>query len=91
MDQADLTKVNILYVERSSIQAALDNLVGGGRIIQMLIAAPENIPRPAATVSTVGWQYPQAMADAIRSELQGRINEINQQFSEMGITGLPQT
>lgn len=87
MDQADISKVAILHTERTTLQAALDNLVRGGQITQMAIADPDG-HRPVAIVSTVGMQYPQAMVDAIRGELQRRINEINRQFSEMGITGL---
>lgn len=93
MAQSDLSKINALYMEGAALQNALRNLTGGGRIVAMTISPPPSSgppedPRVAdAIIGTIGWDYPQTMADAIRGQIQSRIAEINSELASMGVAG----
>lgn len=86
VDRGDLGQINSLYVELQSIESALDIFEHGGRINGMEINA-EELGRPTY-VDTRRLNYPQAMIDAIKSQLQTRRTEIESELADAGITGV---
>lgn len=91
VDRADLNRITMLYQQRRSIQLALGNLAGGGRIVQIAIDPPPSAGPPEmhgpVSISTSSMEYPQQMVEAIRSELQKRLDEIDRELGDLGVTG----
>lgn len=101
VDKSDLGQINQLYDEYRLINAALDNFNAGGQIIQMTISGgPPNAPPPSGptftpprmsvSLPTTGITYPAAMVEAIKSALNARVGEINDELVKFGVTGVTQ-
>lgn len=84
VDRADLPRINALDGEKRSIQDALDAFDAGGTITRLTVEYE-------AEVSTVGMAYPPQMVDAIKQFLQSRRVAIEQELSQLGITGIDVT
>lgn len=101
VDVSDLAKANELNAELSRINAALGLFDGGGRIVSITIAdasmpAPPSIPVPIdsagpvlfVTVQTSFMDYPAQMVEAIKSMLAVREEEVANEMSGLGLTGV---
>jgi len=98
VDRANLEKVTRLYEELRVLDAAIGNFDAGGLIVMMTVSGgppmtspptgpPSGLPRMPVTVSTAGMNYPPAMVDSIKAQFTARINAINQELTELGVTG----
>lgn len=101
VDWADIPQATALANEKQSITVALDSLERGGRIIAMTIAPPqpERPEQPegqppmlppviGTTVQTQSIEYPQEVITAIEAALIARQDEIAQQLSDVGVSGV---
>lgn len=91
VELASIGKVNLLVGEKQSILTALNLFSHGGRIVAFGInPSSENYdgPTPAVSVISSYMNYPPTMVSAITQMMQTRLAEIQQQLTEMGITGL---
>ena len=94
VSQSDLAKVNRLNEEYQNITRAIENLDGGGRIVTMVISAPQpengnGFPMgQAAVVPTQYINYPDQMIDAIKHAVDARMHEIRDELASLGVTGL---
>lgn len=95
----DLGKVQQLYIEAQTLDAAFGNLEAGGEIVNMTISggrADQGVPPPgvfqpprmSVSVSTVGILYPPAMVEAIKAALTQRRTAINQELGQLGVSEL---
>lgn len=102
VDLADIPQATALANEKQSITTALDNLEQGGRIVAMTIAPPQPerpeqpegqppMPLPlvmGTTVPTQAIDYPPEVTTAIEAALIARLDEIAQQLSDVGVSGV---
>lgn len=105
MNLNDIQRVNVLSNEKLSIQAALGMLGSGGRITAMTVSGGQyegQRPGPVpgmppimggggpVTVPSSYIEYPAQMITAITAALQTRLQQINQELAQMGVTGMEQ-
>lgn len=93
VDRADLPKINTLYSERAIITGTLKMFDEGGRIVAMTVNKPRNEGEnimfgPSITVNTERMQYPAQMVEAITGFLHGREEQIKQELTALGVTGI---
>jgi len=83
VDASNLGRVRMLYGEKSRIDQALTSLNAGEPIRSLKIGEVE--------ISTVHLTYPPQMVQTIRNDLLGRLDEIKNELTDLGVTGLPPT
>ena len=93
MDLADIQQVNILSTEKQAILDAITIMDEGGRIVAMTVAAPTDLRNPlvaGVTVPTRDITYPPQMVDAIKIAFDARLHAIEDELTNLGVTGMPQ-
>lgn len=91
VELVNIGQVNMLIGEKQGITAALSLFAQGGRIVAFGLNPPgENYDGPSPAVSVVSnyMQYPPAMVTSITTMMQARLEQIQQQLTGMGITGI---
>lgn len=93
VDRADLPKINMLYTERGRINMALKMFDEGGRIVAMTVNKPraegqDIMSGPSVTVGTSEMEYPAQMTEAIKNFLHVREEQIREELTAMGVTGI---
>jgi len=86
---SDLEHINMLYAEIRQIQLAMRAFESDGRILSMEIGwlDDDGSPFPAARVPTIKLDYPAAMVTQIRTGLEARLGQIDQELAQLGVTG----
>lgn len=91
IDTDNLARINTLYAEVRSIDAALANLANGGTIISMSISPgdPQTMPDELrgwnANVDTSYMPYPSQMLSAITGFLNERRVAIEHELTDLGV------
>lgn len=81
VDRADLTTVNNLIAESQMITRAINNFDEGGRITAFVVG-PDLVSIPSGYIP-----YPPQMVDTIKQAISERRDQIQQELSELGLTG----
>lgn len=93
VDLVDLGRVNLLANEKQSIIRVLELFSRGGRIVAFGVNPPEpdyDGPTPAVSVVSGYMEYPPQMLTQVTALLQGRITAIQDELTQMGVTGMDQ-
>lgn len=90
VDRGNLQYVNDLYAEMNVIQEGMKRLDAGGRIVMMLISAPDDSEGGGvlAQVPTRTIAYPPQMVEGIKQQLTQRLHEIEDELANLGLTGV---
>lgn len=85
MDRQNLAEANGLLNQVQVMELVAKFLDEGGKIVSMRINDPNSGPESGAMISTVDWDYPQTMTDAIKTLLAANIASINDQLKALGV------
>lgn len=91
VDRADISELNDLFAELTSIEGAFVNLDAGGTIVAVTISGgPRNeMPyNPWATISTTYMDYPPQMIETIKTMMAERQSFLRARLRGMGLTGV---
>lgn len=93
VELASIGRISALVSEKNNIIVALDMFSRGARIAAFGLDPPSadyDGPSPAVSVTAKYMNYPPAMVTSIQQMLQTRLNQIQEQLQEMGVTGIDQ-
>lgn len=93
VERTDLLRATGLYQQSQEIKRSLDVMDRKGTItaVTITVPSPEDVRDPdAATVSTIGLQYPPQMIEAIRTQLEARLHAIDDELASLGVSGGPE-
>jgi hypothetical protein len=83
----DLPEAITLVAQYNTLQRALAIVTRGATISNLTVAdKSETEAGDSVQISAEGIAYPPQMLDAIRTQLQARINQINSQLTALGVT-----
>jgi hypothetical protein len=83
----DLPEAIILVAQYNTLQRALAIVTRGATISNLTVAdKSETEAGDSVQIDAAGITYPPQMLDAIRTQLQARINQINSQLTALGVT-----
>lgn len=88
VERTDLLQAAGLYQQAQEIQRSLDVMDRKGTItaVTITVPSPEDTRDPdAATISTAGLTYPPQMMQAIRDQLQERLDAIDKELADLGV------
>lgn len=88
VDVNQLGAVAMLQAEAQGLKSGLEILSSGGRITSFVAATPvDTLPMGEQTVPAANMTYPPQMISAICSQIEARLDEINNELMGMGVTG----